>query len=283
MMKARTANALAHAGLAAATLVVLLPLFLVVGVIAWKGAPAIDWELLTASPRGGNRLGGIFPVILGTVALVLLTIAIALPTGVFAAVYLREYAGDSRWARVVRLAILNLAGVPSVVHGLFGLGLFVVLCGFGTSLIAGALTLALLILPTIITATEEALRAVPDSIREAALALGATRWQTVWRAVLPNALPGILTGAILGVGRAAGETAPVMFTVAAFSQPFLPRSIFDQVMVLPYHLYTITTQVPDMPEAKKYATALVLLAVVLGLNLGAIVVRAVARRRAIGH
>lgn len=265
--------------LAAATAIVVAPLVLVVGVIAWRGWPALSWEFLTRAPEAGNRAGGIFPVIVGTVLLVLLTVALALPVGIFAAVYLREYAGDSRLSRAVRLAILNLAGVPSVVHGLFGMALFVLLLGWGESLLAGAATLALLILPVVIASSEEALRAVPDSIREASLALGATRWQTVWRAVLPSAVPGMLTGAILGIGRAAGETAPTMFTVAAFSLSALPGSVFDQAMLLPYHLFVISTQVTGMPEANKYATALVLLAVVLGLNLVAIALRAALRRR----
>lgn len=278
-MTGRTRERIAQAVLLGAALLVIVPLALIVGVIVWRGLPAISWELLSAMPSEGSRAGGLLPVIVGTIELVALTMLLAMPIGVLAAVHLHEYAGDTRFARAVRLAILNLAGVPSIVHGLFGLGIFVLLCGWGTSLLAGAATLALLILPVIITTTEEALRAVPSSIREAAFALGATRWQVVRQAVLPNALPGILTGSILGVGRAAGETAPTMFTVAAFSLPFLPDTVFSQAMLLPYHLYVITTQVPGMPEARKYATALVLLGVVLGLNLVAIVARVVWRRR----
>lgn len=281
-MKGQRADTIAHAVLLVTTLVVLAPLFFVLGAIVWRGGSTVTWEFLAEVPAAGNRAGGIFPIIVGSALLVGLTIGIALPIGVLAAVYLREYAGDRRLARWIRLAILNLAGVPSIVHGLFGLALFVYLLGWGASLLAGAATLALLILPVIITTTEEALRAVPDSIRAAALALGATRWQMVWRAVLPSALPGILTGAILGVGRAAGETAPTMFTVAAFSLPFLPDSLFSQAMLLPYHLYVLATQIPRMPEERKYATALVLLALVLGVNLLAIALRAVARRRQLG-
>jgi phosphate transport system permease protein len=225
------------------------------------------------------RAGGIMPAIVGTMVLVVGTIAIALPLGIFAAVYLREYAGDSRPARLARLAILNLAGVPSVVHGLFGLAFFVIFLGWGTSILAGCATLAILILPVTIAASEEALRAVPDSLREGSLALGATRWQTVWRVVLPNALPGILTGAILGVGRAAGETAPILFTAAAFSLPRLPGSPWDQVMALPYHLYIMATQVPNVPAALPSAIALVLLGLVLALNLVAVALRVRFRRR----
>jgi len=182
--------------------------------------------------------------------------------------------------RLIRLAIVNLAGVPSIVFGLFGVVVFVVLLGFGRSLAAGWGTLALLVLPVTITATEEALRAVPDDLRQASLALGATRSQTVWRVVLPGALPGILTGAIIAVGRAAGETAPILLTTASFYQAFLPRSVFDQVMALPYHLYTIATQVPNAPANMKWGTALVLLLIVLGMNLGAVLLRARLRRRA---
>lgn len=279
MRLSRYQDALAKTGLLVCTGVVLIPLFLVVAVMMAKGASVIDWTFLSENPADGMRAGGIFPAIVGTILLVLLTVAISLPVGVLAAIYLREYAGDSRLSRGVRLAILNLAGVPSIVHGLFGFALFVILLDWGASLLAGACTLAILILPVIITASEEALRAVPDGIRAASYALGATRWQTVWRAVLPNAVPGILTGTILGVGRAAGETAPVLFTVAAYLLPDIPTTVYDQAMLLPYHLYVIATQVTRVPEALPYAVALVLLAVVLGLNLVAILVRAWFRRR----
>ena len=225
------------------------------------------------------REGGIFPAIVGTFYLVLGTTLFALPLGVFTAIYLTEYSGQNLLTRWIRLAIFNLAGVPSVVYGLFGLGLFVIFLKFGASILAGSLTLAIMILPVIITASEEALVAVPQSFREASLALGATQWQTIWKVVLPNALPGILTGAILGIGRAAGETAPILFTVAAFYLPRLPRSIFDQAMALPYHLYVIATQIPNIKMEVKAGVALVLLALVLGMNLAAIIIRSRFRRR----
>ncbi|HEX9920889.1 MAG TPA: phosphate ABC transporter permease PstA, partial [Candidatus Methylomirabilis sp.] len=203
----------------------------------------------------------------------------ALPLGVCAAIYLTEYSRQGRLTRWIRLAIANLAGVPSVVYGLFGLSLFVIFLKFGTSILAGSLTLAIMILPVIITASEEALLAVPRSFREASLALGATQWQTIWKIVLPNAIPGILTGAILGISRAAGETAPILFTVAAFYLPSLPKSIFDQAMALPYHLYVIATQIPNIKMETKAGTALVLLILVLSMNLGAILIRSRFRRR----
>ncbi len=277
---ARACEVAAHALLCAATAAVLAPLAAILAVLIARGAPGISIEFLTEPPRDGMRAGGILPAIAGTAILVAGTLALALPLGVFAAVYLREIAGDSRLARAARLAILNLAGVPSIVHGLFGLAFFVIFCGFGASIAAGCATLAILILPVAITASEEALRAVPDSLREASFALGATRWQTVRRVVLPNALPGILTGAILGVGRAAGETAPILFTAAAFSLPHLPSSIWDQVMALPYHLFIMATQVPNVPPELPAATALVLLALVLLANAAAIALRARMRRRA---
>jgi len=191
------------------------------------------------------------------------TFLFSLPVGVLAAIYINEYASKNRLTRIIRLSIINMSGVPSVVYGLFGMGFFVIMLKFGRSILAGSLTLALLILPVIITATEEALKTVPDSYRHASLALGATRWQTIVKVVLPPALPGIITGSVIGIGRAAGETAPIMFTVAAFSQPNLPDSIFSQVMALPYHLYVLATQLTDAPEDMQWGTALVLLMVVL--------------------
>jgi phosphate transport system permease protein len=223
--------------------------------------------------------GGIFPCIVGTFYLVVGTILFALPLGVIGAIHLTEYAPQNWLTRLIRLCIVNLAGVPSVVYGLFGLGMFVLFLHCGTSILSGSLTLAILILPLVITATEEALRGVPQSFREASLSLGATRWQTVRLIVLPNAIPGILTGAILGLGRAAGETAPILFTVAAYYLPHLPQSIFDQAMVLPYHLFTMATQVPDADPKLQWGTALVLLLLVLLMNLAAIVIRARLRRR----
>jgi len=262
-----------------AALTILLPVVIILGVILAQGLPAIRWDFLTEAPRMGMKEGGIFPAIVGTFYLVLGTILFALPLGVFAAIYLTEYSRENFLTRWIRLAIFNLAGVPSVVYGLFGLGLFVIFLKMGASILAGSLTLAMMILPVIITASEEALLAVPQSFREASLALGATRWQTIWKVVLPNALPGILTGAILGIGRAAGETAPILFTVAAFYLPQLPRSIFDQAMALPYHLYVISTQIPNVRMETKAGTALVLLLLVLGMNLAAIVIRSRFRRR----
>ncbi|MDD2486296.1 MAG: phosphate ABC transporter permease PstA [bacterium] len=270
---------LAYGLLYLSIVLVTLPVAAVLFILVSRGYSAISWEFLTAMPRMGMRAGGIFPAIMGTLLLVLGTVAIALPLGVMAAIYLSEYAGRGRLNRLIHLAIVNLAGVPSVVYGLFGLGAFVLFLKIGVSLLAGCLTLALMILPVIITASEEALQAVPQSFREASLALGATRWKTIWNVVLPSALPGILTGAILGVGRAAGETAPILFTAAAFFLPRLPKSIFDQVMALPYHLYIIATQVPNIPQNVQYGTALVLVALVLLVNASAIILRSYIRRR----
>lgn len=269
---------LAMAGLFLINLLAVLPALLVIGTIVVRGMPGFSWEFLATQPSSGMRAGGILPAIVGTLELVALTTFFALPMGVLAAVYLNEYARDNALTRMVRLAIINLAGVPSVVYGLFGLGLFVIFFRFGTSLLAGALTLAIMVLPVIITASEEALRSVPQSFRDVSLSLGASRWQTIRHAVLPYAVPGIMTGTILGVGRAAGETAPILFTVAAFYLPRLPQSLFDQAMVLPYHLYVISTQIPNIPVEKRYATALVLLLLVLSLNVLAVVLRSRFRR-----
>ncbi|HVY60171.1 MAG TPA: phosphate ABC transporter permease PstA [Planctomycetota bacterium] len=279
MTTARVTERIAYGLLILATVVVIAPLAVVVATLVARGWPAISWEFLTTAPRNGMREGGIFPAIVGTAILSIGTVLVALPLGVLTAVYLHEYARGRRFTAVIRLAILNLAGVPSIVHGLFGLGVFVILCGFGSSIVAGCLTLAILTLPVVIVASEEALRAVPDALREASLALGATRFQTVFRVVLPNAVPGVLTGAILGLGRAAGETAPILFTVAAFYLPSLPRSPLDQVMALPYHLYVISTQVPNMPEDRAYGTALVLLGMGIVANGAASVIRSRMRRR----
>ena len=262
-----------------ATLLIVLPAVAIIGAIVVHGIGALSWEFLTTMPTQGMRAGGIFPAIVGTLELVSLTVLFALPMGVAAAIYLTEYAADNGLTRLVRLAIVNLSGVPSVVYGLFGLGLFVIFLRFGTSLLAGALTLAIMILPVIITASEEALRSVPKSFREISLSLGASRWQTVRHAVLPFAIPGIMTGTILGISRAAGETAPILFTVAAFYLPRLPRSVFDQAMALPYHLYVISTQIPNIPAAQRYGTAFVLLIIVMSLNVAAVILRARFRRK----
>ena len=245
------------------TLIVVAFVFGVIIYLVVKGAGAINWEFLSQKPRGGMREGGIFPVIMGTLYLVIGTIIVSLPIGVLSAIYLNEYAPRNRFTRIIRLSIINMAGVPSVVFGLFGLAFFVIFLKFGKSILAGSLTLAFLILPVIITATEEALKAVPDTYRFASMALGANKWQTILKVILPRALPGIITGSVIGIGRAAGETAPIMFTVAAFSQPNLPNSIFSQVMALPFHLYTLATQVTNPPEDKHWGTALVLLMLVL--------------------
>lgn len=256
-----------------ATLLIIIPVGLVVVVIIQKGWPAITWQFLSEMPRQGMRAGGIFPAIVGTIYLVTGAIIFALPIGLLAAIYLSEYAKDNMLTRTIKLAIVNLAGVPSVVYGLFGLALFVVFFRFGASILSGSLTLGIMILPLIITASREALEAVPYSFREVSLSLGASKWQTIRHIVLPNAIPGIITGTILGLGRAAGETAPILFTVAAFYLPRLPKSIFDQAMALPYHLYVISTQVPNVDEKMRYGTALVLLSMVLFMNLIAIIIR----------
>lgn len=262
-----------------ATLLIVIPVGMIVVIIIQKGLPVINWQFLSDVPRQGMRAGGIFPAIVGTLYLVSGAILFALPIGLLAAIYLSEYAKDNWLTRVIKLAIVNLAGVPSVVYGLFGLALFVVFFKFGASILAGSLTLGIMILPIIITTSREALEAVPYSFREVSLSLGASKWQTIRNIVLPNAIPGILTGTILGLGRAAGETAPILFTVAAFYLPRLPQSVFDQAMALPYHLYVISTQVPNVDEKIRYGTAFVLLVMVLTMNLVAIVIRSRFRRK----
>jgi phosphate transport system permease protein len=256
-----------------ATLFIVVPVGLIVVIIIQKGIGGISWQFLTDIPRKGMRAGGIFPAIVGTFYLVTGAIVFALPVGLLAAIYLSEYAKDNFLTRMIKLAIVNLAGVPSVVYGLFGLAIFVIFFNFGTSILSGSLTLGIMILPVIITTSREALESVPYSFREASLSLGASKWQTIRHIVLPNAIPGILTGTILGLGRAAGETAPILFTVAAFYLPQLPKGIFDQAMALPYHLYVISTQVPNVDESIRYGTALVLLFLVLFMNLIAIIIR----------
>ncbi|MDP2914209.1 MAG: phosphate ABC transporter permease PstA [Candidatus Aminicenantes bacterium] len=265
--------------LLAATLLVVLPVLAIIVLIVTKGWSALSLEFLFTMPRDGMRAGGIFPAILGTFVLVLASISFALPIGVMAAVYLSEYAKDNLLTRIINLAIINLAGVSSVVFGLFGLSLFVVFLRFGVSILSGALTLGIMTLPVIITTTREALRAVPKSYREVSFSLGASRWQTIRHSVLPFATPGILTGAILSIGRVAGETAPILFTVAAFYLPKLPHSLGDQVMALPYHLYIATTQIPGVPENYRYGTALVLVGLVLIMNIAATRIRSRFRRK----
>ena len=270
---------IAFALLFLATILVVLPVIFIIFIILQRGISAISWEFLTSAPNSGMREGGIFPAIVGTMYLVLGTLLFALPLGVLCAIYLTEYAKDNLLTRLVKLAIINLAGVPSVVYGLFGLGIFVMFFKFGTSILAGSLTLAIMVLPIIITTSKEALDSVPKSFREVSFSLGVSKWQTIRYSVLPYALPGILTGVILAISRAAGETAPILFTVAAFYLPNLPHSVFDQVMALPYHLYVISTQVPNVPENIRYGTALVLLVMVLSMNFLAIVVRSKFRKR----
>ncbi len=245
----------------------IVPIVAILAYISFKGLSAISFEFLFAMPSDGMRAGGIFPAIVGSIYLTLGTIAIAVPLGIFTGVYLVEYAKDNKLTRFINLTIINLAGIPSIIYGLFGMALFVIFLGFGTSILAGSFTLGIMCLPVIITAVKEALYAVPNSLREASLALGATKWETISKIVLPAASSGILTGIILSVSRAAGETAPIMFTAAAFYFPFLPTGIFDQVMALPYHLYVISTQVPNMPKENMYGTLFVLVFITVGFNL----------------
>ena len=265
--------------------ITLMAVFTVIPIIATiiyilvQGAPAISLEFLSGFPRDGMRQGGILPAIIGTLYLTLGTAVFSVPLGIAAAIYLSEYAADTPLTRTIRIAIVNLAGIPSVVYGLFGLGLFVLFLKFGTSILAASLTLSIMTLPVIISTAEESLRAVPQAFRTVSISLGATRWQTIRRIVLKEALPGILTGVILGLERAAGETAPILFTGAAFFLPRLPNSPFDATMALPYHLFVISTQVPEMPIKIQYGTALVLLIFVLGMNLTATVIRSRARAR----
>lgn len=240
-----------------------------------QGLPALNWTFLTEPPRNMMTEGGIFPCIMGTALLALGSLCISFPLGVASAVYLHEYAGRSRFAVWVRLGVNNLAGVPSVIFGLFGLSFFVTFCGLGVSLLSGILTLAVLTLPVIISTAEEALRSVPDSYREASLGLGASKSQTIVRVVLPCALPGMLTGAILAVARAAGETAAIMFTAAVFFTPKLPDSLLSPVMSLPYHMYVLATAGTEIEKTRplQYGTGLVLIVLVLGINLAAIILR----------
>jgi len=269
-------------GFTAITITALITVLPIVGTVIYilvQGAPAISLEFITGFPRDGMREGGILPAIIGTLYLALGTSIFAVPLGIAAAIYLSEYASDTPLTRTIRIAIINLAGIPSVVYGLFGLGLFVLFLNFGTSILAASLTLSIMTLPVIISTAEEALRAVPQSFRTVSISLGATRWQTIRRIVLKESLPGILTGVILGLERAVGETAPILFTGAAFFLPRLPGSPFDATMALPYHLFVISTQVPEMPIKIQYGTALVLLVFVLTMNLIATVIRSRARAR----
>jgi phosphate transport system permease protein len=268
-----------YGGLTLISVVTVIPIVILILLIVVRGFPAISWEFLTGFPRDGMRSGGILPAIVGTFYLTLGTAITSVPLGVAAGIYLAEYAADNRWTRLIRIAIINLAGIPSVVYGLFGLGLFVLFLNFGTSILASSLTLGIMTLPVIISTTEESLRSVPYSFRVVSISLGATRWQTIWRIVLPQSLPGVLTGVILGLERAAGETAPILFTGVAFFLPRLPGSPFDATMALPYHIFVISTQVPGMPIQIQYGTVLVLLVFVLTMNIIATVIRQRARAR----
>jgi phosphate transport system permease protein len=261
------------------TLFVVAPILLVILYILKNGIGTVSWEFVTQAPRNGMKEGGIFPAIVGTILLITGTMLFSLPVGVLAAIHLVEYARDNFFTRLIKLSVVNLSGIPSIVYGLFGFTLFVVFLKLGTSILAGSLTLAIMSLPVIITATKEALESVPASFREISFSLGATRWQTVRYCVLPYALPGILTGTVLSLSRAAGETAPILFTVAAFYLPRLPRTVFDQVMALPYHLYVISTQVPNMPLKLSFATAFVLIALVFLMNLVSVILRAHFRKK----
>jgi phosphate transport system permease protein len=268
----------------AMTLLMVIPLVLIVGYLIYEAWPILSLDFLIRNPRNGMRLGGIWAPLLGTMYLVIISLVIATPIGVLAAVFLNEYARESWFTRIVNLSVLNLAGVPSIVHALFGLGAFVLFAGLGKSILAASLTLAIMTLPVIIASTKEALAAVPMAFREACWNVGATRWQTIRHVVLPNSISGILTGVILQVSRAAGETAPIMFTGAVFfkaireGDPFA-YGLFDQCMALSMHLFTISTQVPNVPAALPYGTAVVLLGLVLTVNALAIVLRVYLRAR----
>ncbi len=256
------------------TVLLVLPVAIIFSVLVYKGAPILSWEFLFSDPINGMTAGGILPALVGTVWLVVVALLASVPVGVAAAIYLSEYAPDNWLTRIINLAIINLAGVPSIVHALFGVGAFVIFFGYGTSILAASLTLAVMTLPVVIVATRESLQAVPHAFREACWNMGATRWQTIRRIVLPNSISGILTGVILEVSRTAGETAPIMFTGAAFFLPFLPQSVYDQTMALSLHLYVVATQVPDVPEHLPYGVALVLVGMVLAMNAASIAFRA---------
>jgi phosphate transport system permease protein len=259
--------------------VTVLPILGIVVYIVVRGLPAISWEFLSAMPRDGMRAGGILPAIVGTFYLMIGTASFAIPLGLAGGIYLSEYSEDNNWTRLIRVAIISLAGVPSVVYGLFGLGLFVLFFKFGISILSASLTLSIMTLPVIISTTEESLRSVPYQFRIVGISLGGTQWQTIRKVILPQALPGIITGIILGLERAVGETAPILFTGATFFLPRLPSSPLDATMALPYHIYVISTQVPGMPLQIQYGTVLVLMVFVLGMNLIASLIRSRARAK----
>lgn len=266
------------------TSVMIIPLLLIIGYLLYKAIPVLSFEFLFSNPRDNMRAGGIWAPFLGTIYLVLVSLLVSAPIGVFAAVYLNEYARESWFTRITNLAVVNLAGVPSIVHALFGVGAFVLFAGLGESILAASLTLAIMTLPVIIASTTEALKAVPMPFREACWNLGATRWQTIRRIVIPNSISGILTGVILQVSRAAGETAPIMFTGAVFYKAIAEGDLFaynimEQCMALSLHLFTISTQVPDVTEGTPHGTAVVLVGSVLLVNAAAIILRVYLRTR----
>ncbi|MEM7049940.1 MAG: phosphate ABC transporter permease PstA [Acidobacteriota bacterium] len=248
------------------TVVLILPVIIILGVLLWEGGPVLSIDFLFTEPKDGMTAGGIFPALVGTVWLVAVALLASVPIGVAAALYLSEYAPDNWLTRSINLAIINLAGVPSIVHALFGVGAFVLFFRFGTSILAASLTLAVMTLPVVIVSARESMQAVPQAFREACWNMGATRWQTIRHVVLPNSISGILTGVILEVSRTTGETAPIMFTGAAFFLPFLPQSVFDQTMAMSLHLFVISTQVPGVPERLPFGVALVLIGMVLAMN-----------------
>ena len=248
------------------TIILIVPVAIILGTLVYKGGGVVSIDFLFTNPTNGMTEGGLFPALLGTVWIVGVALIASVPLGVAAAIYLNEYAPDNGFTRIIQLAIINLAGVPSIVHALFGVGAFVIFFGFGTSILAASLTLAVMTLPVVIVSTRESLRAVPQAFREACWNMGATRWQTIRRVVLPNAISGVLTGVILEVSRTAGETAPIMFTGAVFFMPFLPQSVFDQTMAMSLHLFVVSTQVPGVPDDLPFGVALVLIAMVLLMN-----------------
>ncbi|HDY83751.1 MAG: phosphate ABC transporter permease PtsA [Gammaproteobacteria bacterium] len=261
------------------TVLLIIPVLVIMGMLIYKGGSVISIDFLFTAPTDGMTAGGIFPALFGTVWLVAVALLISVPIGIAAAIYLSEYASDSWFTRIINLAIINLAGVPSIVHALFGVGAFVVFFGFGTSILAASLTLAIMTLPVVIVSTRESLQAVPQAFREACWAMGATRWQTIRRVVLPNSVTGILTGVILEVSRTTGETAPIMFTGAVFFTPLLPQSVFDQTMAMSLHLFVVATQVPGVPEELPFGVALVLIGMVLAMNSVSIALRMYLRGR----
>jgi len=255
------------------TVLLIIPVLVIMGMLVYKGGSIITIDFLFTAPTDGMTAGGIFPALFGTVWLVAVALLISVPIGIAAAIYLSEYAADNWFTRIINLAIINLAGVPSIVHALFGVGAFVVFFKFGTSILAASLTLAIMTLPVVIVSTRESLQAVPRAFREACWAMGATRWQTIRRVVLPNSVSGILTGVILEVSRTTGETAPIMFTGAVFFTPLLPQSVFDQTMAMSLHLFVVATQVPGVPEELPFGVALVLIGMVLVMNSVSIALR----------